>query len=726
MSMKKFLLFAAAAIVAVSADAQLTRKMKTGKLHSKQQMEQKATFKKHFEIAEAKKGVKPVLDKTTKKFSGVVKASDIKPASTFKSFRAGTVQEKYEGSGKLRSTSENTEWEMLSGTATIEGGSEISVLKDVIPNIFGFEEGVIVEYTQQDNNIVIAPQLVASFPHEDAPTGTYYLFLEDANSSNGAITLKMDDTGAITGSYNIIYSVYPASTYNFNDWVATYDGIAGAQYNIPGVIKAPVVSYEPGNLVLFAGLGLNGYSYNNNLSMTGAYATTDFINRTSDKATAWSWSALDAASETGETYATGTDRDFSVAFEDNAVYNVQLIGTNETEASAPYIFGAGRSLEDDGVTTSYENCIIYGGYYNNGFMLNNETPAIMTRFNPDADLAFYGNVAWSTPDHANAPNATKLYLYHEKPSAPLFIQGVTLPMINFSSQENFNLHIKIVKCTYTGSKPELGEVIAEGNATSENINADYSESSGLTAVEIPLFAVDEFGMETELEYIFLDDEFMIIIEGWNNGSFSGILGCDSEEFTDESARPSVWFEMDGEEGSMYKYTSWPTRLFVGLLNASYGYLRTADETNVTLPGEGGQAAIHVEPMLCTSDDNGDPTTSIWLDYDSDDPDELGWITVGIANEVYSDTEFSFDLVFEADALPSGVTSRTAHFVFVQTGAKLEVDVTQTGSGSGGGDGISTVVTKIDNNAPAYNAAGQRVNKNFKGLVVKDGRKFMNK
>ena len=78
MSMKKFLLFAAAAIVAVSADAQLTRKMKTGKLQSKQQIEQKATFKKHFEIAEAKKGVKPVLDKTYKKFSGIVKASDIK------------------------------------------------------------------------------------------------------------------------------------------------------------------------------------------------------------------------------------------------------------------------------------------------------------------------------------------------------------------------------------------------------------------------------------------------------------------------------------------------------------------------------------------------------------------------------------------------------------------------------------------------------------------------
>ena len=65
--------------------------------------------------------------------------------------------------------------------------------------------------------------------------------------------------------------------------------------------------------------------------------------------------------------------------------------------------------------------------------------------------------------------------------------------------------------------------------------------------------------------------------------------------------------------------------------------------------------------------------------------------------------------------------RSCTLVLYQEGARLIVTVSQ-----GGGSGINTVVTKIDNNAPAYNVAGQRVNNNFKGLVVKDGKKYMNK
>ncbi len=43
-------------------------------------------------------------------------------------------------------------------------------------------------------------------------------------------------------------------------------------------------------------------------------------------------------------------------------------------------------------------------------------------------------------------------------------------------------------------------------------------------------------------------------------------------------------------------------------------------------------------------------------------------------------------------------------------------------------GIDTVKadTKFNADAPAYNMAGQRVNSSFKGMVIKDGKKFMNK
>ena len=143
--MKKFLLLAVAALVAVSADAQLSKKMKSGKLQARQQVEQKATFSKKYEIAGAKKDVKAVLDKTSKMFKGTVKATNIKPvAKQYKSNRAAAVQEVYEGYGMQRSTSETVDWEMKSGTATLESGEEISLLQNVIPDIFGFEDGVVV------------------------------------------------------------------------------------------------------------------------------------------------------------------------------------------------------------------------------------------------------------------------------------------------------------------------------------------------------------------------------------------------------------------------------------------------------------------------------------------------------------------------------------------------------------------------------------------------------
>lgn len=49
----------------------------------------------------------------------------------------------------------------------------------------------------------------------------------------------------------------------------------------------------------------------------------------------------------------------------------------------------------------------------------------------------------------------------------------------------------------------------------------------------------------------------------------------------------------------------------------------------------------------------------------------------------------------------------------------ELDETSTG--------ISSVTTdKFDSNAPVYNLAGQRVSKNAKGILIQNGKKFINK
>lgn len=701
--MKRFLLMAIAVLTIGSASAQSVNKQ-AGNLKSRNQVEQKATLHKNFEIAGEKVGVKAVRDKSDVTFKASVNVNKLRPAKKLSQARAASVQATYEATGTHRSTSEAEEWEMTSGTVTLDDGSSVNVLTNVIPDIF-WNEGIPVEYTINGNNIVIEPTLIASFPDEEAPTGTYYIFLESATSDDGSITLAMDDNGGITGSYSIIYSVYPAETYNFDDWVATYDGYSGVKYNIPGVYVAPEVSFEPGNLVLFAGLGLNGYSYNNNLSFTAPFATTNFTNLTTDQATAWSWTA---PVEDGDAI-TGTDKDFALELGNSeTIENLQLVGTNKTEVSEPFTFGIGKS--------DYTTCFIIPGFTESSYMLNKETPSIITRQDPDGDLTFYTN--WSTPDKASN-SMSKIYIYHEKPAAPLYIEGVTLPLVGFTYTDDFNLHIKIVKATHNGAgiKPTLGEVIAEGDATTECINADFS--AGLTGIEIPLYKEDEDGMSTEIDHLFLDDEFIIVIEGWDNGTFTGTLG--SQDAPLDNAKTSTWFEMTGAEGSMYSYTSWKTALFVGLMGATYGYLNTEDETDLTFAEEGETKTIHIEPMFSTSEGE----TLLYLEDDSEIPE---WIGIEIQNEVYTEDEFSFDLAITAEPLNAGSSAprkeeaagRTASFTLFQPGAKLDITVTQ-----GTVTGISDVkVTKTATSGKLYNVAGQRINKDAKGIVIKDGKKYL--
>lgn len=704
--MKKVLLIAIAVLTFGTANAQHSKQMNIAKKH---QVEQKPTFKKDIKLVGEKIGVKPVLDKATKMFQATTKKQTIKPVKMFNAARAGEVQQTYNAFGTVRSTGEQTNWEMTSGTTTIDG-QEVNYLVNVIPDlVFEEPEDIPVEYTIQDNKIVIEPTLIASFPDEEAPTGTYYIFLEDANSNDGFIRLALDNNGGITGSYTIIYSIYPAATYNFDDWVATFDGVGSVQYILPGQIKAPEVSFEQGNLILFAGPGLNGYSYLANYGMTGAYATTKFVNRTTDVATAWEWKAYDSNLEgvVEEPYMTGSNKDFSLYMQDGYTKNVQLIGTNQTASSEPFIYGAGKS--------SISDCYIFAGGMESEWMVNDETPAIQTRQDPDGDLMFYTN--WGTPDIASN-SMSKIYLYHEKPAAPLYIEGITLPILGFTANEDFNLHIKIQKCTYPAgaTSPTLGEVIAEGDATLDNVNSDFDVLSG---IEIPLYAEDEDGMSTDLDYLFLEDEFVIVIEGWDNGTFSGRLG--SQDVPLDNARASTWFEKSGQEGSMYSYTTWKTALLVGFLGATYGYLKTDDSTELTFPEEGGSQTIHIKPMLSTADGE----TMLFVDQNSEVPE---WISLDIENESYTQDDWSFDLAVTAEPLSSAsgaprkeeAAGRTASFTLVQPGAKLDFTVTQ-----GAVTGITDVkVTKTATDGKVYNVAGQRLNSNAKGLIVKDGKKYI--
>ena len=603
-----------------------------------------------------------------------------------------------------------------------------------------FPDGIDVAYEQEGSTITVKPQVFASY--EDEEEGTVYLMLFSGTSDDGSIVLTEEEFALSTiADESIILGEWSSNTFDptYETYLGGYVYMENLKYrraNAP--VEAPEnVSCEPEELVLFAGLGLSGYGYNDNLAIIGAYAPTHFHNNTMDIATGFEWSVTEYDDEDNETTITGNKRNFSLYAKGGCVYeNLSLVGINETMASEPFVYGTGHTLNDDG-TSRYENFVAYSGKGGSYFSFSDNTYATMTRQNPDGKLTFYTN--WGTPDIYERTSISTIYSYQGKPSAPLFLTGVTLPLVGFEAKEDFNLHIKIYKCQRSSSgRITLGDIIAEGDATTDNVNAEYD--AGLTAVEFTeLYVEDEFGMSETVDYLFIEDEFIIAIEGWDNGTFSGVLGSQD---IDVSLIPSTYFTQTGEqEGSLHYYTSWFPQLFIGLIDATYGYLHTDDDTYMIFSKDGGTSSIHVDPLYYNVDEETKEPTFL-LDVESvledgEEADEVpDWLSVEVANEDYTTAKgtddegntyeyfvngIDYDLVFTVEPLPEGIENRSCQIVFFQPGAKLTVTITQDIDP----DGISTIVEKTPiKNSRAFNLAGQPIGNNYKGVVVKDGKKVV--
>ena len=712
--MKKFLLVAAAAMMVVSASAQLDRKPTGTKAMARQNALPTASFKKSMVAGQnMNPSVLHEQKMMSKKFAKEqIGNMNLTPAVKF---NAPAVQTTYNAKGSWISKAGSIlQWTMTATTAKTDDGN-VDVFVDVLPNDFGFADGVPVKYTVSGNTITIPAQLVAT-----NDKAGYYFFLEDGNSSTGDITFEVTNDGVIKGSHSIMYAVYADE--NRENYLGYWTWVTNISYKFPGQPAiAPVVDFQPNSLILYAGLGISSYSYNDNLAMMGAYAPVHFRNATVDDATGWDWSA-EKLLEEGSEVIRSTEKDFTLNTVGGYIYsNIALVGINETAKSDSVKLGVGKSLNNNNATR-YTDLYAYAGSYASKFKFTDGTYATMTAQDPDGDLTFYTN--WATPDKAKN-SMSKIYVYEGKPSSPIYFTGVTLPLVGFQTTDSipFNLHVAIRKCErnpQTG-KVSFGDVIAESDATIENVNTEYSSTSGLTAIDFTGFYVeDEFGMSTELDYLFVEDEFLIEIDGWDNGSFTGILG--SQDITPTNGLTTTWFEKSDEPGSAYAYTSWKTSLFVGLLGASYGYLYTTDDTNLNIAAEGGQAAIHVDPMLVSSDEEGNPSARLFLEsinVNGEDVEEIPeWLAVGIANADY-DKGADYDLVFEAEALPAEVAGRTVALTFFQEGAQLKVTVSQ-----GNTEGVQTVVSSSKaNNGKLFDLSGRQVS-GKKGLIVRDGKKYI--
>jgi len=704
--MRKYLLFAAAALIAATASAQkLTKKKNAMPAKSNIVMPAMKSVKvqKEFKASESLSSRKKALMIPDKKLS----ASSMrgirytKTAAAAKIAKAAGIQSQYNANA-FSAQDGNVSWTMLS----VESEGK-RIFGDIIPNKWpSVTEVIAVEATVNGTTVTIPAQFTGL-------SGTGFNVIIFGNTeSDGSIKMTLGDDGSLSlpEGQKIYYGAFTGK--EFDPTLATYLGpldiYSNITYLLPGQIAAPKAAFEPEGLYLHMGISKSRYGYNNNLAMVPAYAPVSFKNFTTGTVTAYDWSMPLLDSSTGEVKETlkGTEQNFTVNTIGGSTYGpASLTAWNETE-SASYTWGTQNKL--------YENAFVFAGATAASYVFRDGTESIVTKANPDNDIAYYSFLG--TPDvNTQQYSLSELIFYQGKPSAPLYIEGVRYLVKNLTVKENFTLTCQIVKATrnFAGGLT-LGDVIAEGTISAEDVTA--GEISELAFNN--LYVYDEDGMTQPIDHLFIEDEFAVVIKGWDNGTFSCVPY--GEYNYNENGLTSTYCKDTGSDkigsfGNLY------THAYIGFTGAAYGYLYTKDATTFNAPAEGGSTRISIKPMLCSVDQTTQaPKTRLFVEDETSLED---WFDLSFENETYTDTEYKFDLVVNAAPLPEGTTGRSASVRLYQEGAYITLNIVQ---GDGGTNGINGVTANAGGkDTKTFNIMGQRVAKDAKGIVIRNGKKIIN-
>ena len=362
----------------------------------------------------------------------------------------------------------------------------------------------------------------------------------------------------------------------------------------------------------------------------------------------------------------------------------------------------------------------------------------------------------------------KFRQYFEKPISPLTLHEVVL-WAHSGSPEFTGETLKLVfnKVERVTNNDRTYRVPGEKIGEMKCVEADMSDSQINTTGRYPgdlTFAnmtIDEFGTE-EIAPLLIEDEFVITIEGTEDPNidvrfYFGDQGEFEEEW-DTWATPTYILPFDAE-GQQIDMTN-PNGLsyFGNSSNGKYCYniafhfygemdgirVETEDDLNKQIaPVDGGDTAS----KPAAGEQEGAPAY-VWTNYpfflqEGDDYEDAGyysfeglpdWASVVIDPSYYeyetSDGSIrGLNLIwFNVEALPSGVTGRSATVYINSTlGVKSQTPLYII-QGDADPSGIQTI--KFDANGKfvgtTFNMAGQKVGDNYKGLIIKDGRKVMNK
>lgn len=363
-------------------------------------------------------------------------------------------------------------------------------------------------------------------------------------------------------------------------------------------------------------------------------------------------------------------------------------------------------------------------------------------------------------------NQFAVYQIYDKPIGSVSINKISLVLwsegVDFKSDSLLTAYIyNVVDTTVNGRTFKLLGDSIYGRFTfvpdsvkfDQNFNASGAPSGSKYGVATLYSLVDDGLGGLMAQTVSVADQFAVVLTGFRGqklqfgicqplASYATTSGYDSS--IPDGAHALCVNRKNEVADLSFSRRLYPLIIFHGHQNYAEfieGYTSGSTEVNLlelTAPAEGGytQAQAEEPAYLYTSlpwlDADGFNNYTVDIDYGGEEP----WLN---QHEDDTDTSKKFDvttsywtnmgfqlLKFYADALPAGKTGRHAYVKIDADGYKSNTIVIRQGDDTTplGITAISSQPNGGDNHI--YNLSGQQVSKSYKGIVIKNGRKYINK
>ena len=549
--------------------------------------------------------------------------------------------------------------------------------------------------------------------------------------------------------------------------------------------KAPARSVSTGTYfrhpegTFYVGWGLNGYG--SILTQLAAPMNTDVTFKNLSSAANFKWAGR-AVTNAGEDYIHNSQFGFSqyapvlINQKDSfcvGTNNIYSMGIKDGDSrfspysQYAYALNWGQiGAQDESVLYPVDD---HAGEYYNGRLYSNT--ASLAGFTSTNYLFGSGNIVNSGTGETKG-TVTGASQYFGKTIAPLCVNAISFKGFSKTKPLAEGTVLTAYICGVTEGSFSDGTTFKEADpnniiatmtcTSSDTIDFSKPEAVGsyFTAAEGVLRftnkVTDDFGgVEEEPVIIPAGTEFCVYVAGFDQtgvdfGGF-GITAPAEEELKDAvDYYGLIYYTLasDPTQSSLTCLTK-PTAAQIGIVgfydgafapyqpgfysfenpNLNYNIVRvtgSGDNTETLTDGANGngletQGACDGYPfaMIYTARKfaNEDESFNYTIQSDAD------WLEVKYC--VVDDDYNAYGLVFNAQPLPTGVTGRVAAVKVVGEGVESNTIYVLQGDATLGIDN-ATVAEKTAKNSQMFNIGGQKVEKSFKGLVIKNGKKFINK